>query len=67
MRQELWNVPVHVDTWIMTVKTELVILLVVLNPGMETATISAEADTEQIFILSGVPEQEAAFWFVFQQ
>ena len=65
--QQLWNVPVHVDTGVVTVETELVILLVVLNPGMETSTISAEADTEQIFILGGVTEQEAALRLVFQK
>lgn len=67
MRQQLRDVPVHEDPGIVTVKTELMVLLVILNPGVQTPTISSEANAEQILILSRVPEQEAALGFVFQQ
>ena len=56
--EELSDVPAHVDSWIMTVKAELVIDFMILNPGVETATIPPEADTEQILILSRVTQQE---------
>ena len=54
MVQQLGNVPIHVDTRVMAVKAKLMVLL--FYPGVETATISPEADAEQIFILSRVPE-----------
>ena len=65
--EELSDVPAHVDSWIMTVKAELVIDFMILNPGVETATIPPEADTEQILILSRVTQQEWSFRFVLQQ
>ena len=56
--EELSDVSAHVDSWIMTVKAELVIDFMILNPGVETATIPPEADTEQILILGRVSQQE---------
>ena len=56
--EELSDVSAHVDSWIMTVKAELVVDFMILNPGVETATIPPEADTEQILILSRVTQQE---------
>ena len=65
MVQQLGNVPIHVNTGIMAVKAELMVLL--LYSGVQTATVSPEADAEQVFILSRVSEQEAALRLVFQQ
>ena len=54
-----------VNTGVMAVKAELVVLL--LYSAVQTATVSPEADAEQVFILSRVSEQEAALRLVFQQ
>ena len=49
----------------MAIKTKFMILF--LNPGMKTPAISSEADTEQVFILGWVSEQETSLRFVLQQ
>lgn len=54
MIKKLWYISVHVNPRVMTVKTELMTLL--LDPSVETPSISAEADAEQIFVLSRVSQ-----------
>ena len=54
MIKKLWYISVHVNPRVMTVKTELMTLL--LDPSVETPSVSAEADAEQIFVLSRVSQ-----------
>ena len=64
MVKQLWYVPVHVYPGIMAVETELMTLF--LDPGVETPSISAEADAEQVLVLGRISQQKTSLWFVFQ-
>ena len=65
MVKKLRYVPVHVDTRIVTVKTELMTLF--LDPGVETPAVPPEAHAEEILVLGGVSQQKASLWLLIQQ